>query len=93
MTNFLVSIKIHIVIIFFHSSYSFLPNKSYLTDHYFQIQYSSSTSEISKINAGVPLGGILNFLIFKIFTVDQPAQECQQKYTLWGGEVNSIRLP
>uniref|UniRef100_A0A2S2Q7E7 Putative RNA-directed DNA polymerase n=1 Tax=Sipha flava TaxID=143950 RepID=A0A2S2Q7E7_9HEMI len=57
---------------------SFLPHplflliKSYLTDRHFQVHYRSAYSEITKINAGVPQGGILSPTLFNIYVADQP---------------------
>jgi len=57
---------------------SFLPHplflliKSYLTDRHIQVHYRSAYSEITKINAGVPQGGILSPTLFNIYVSDQP---------------------
>jgi hypothetical protein len=45
--------------------------KLYLSDHYFQIRYGSSLSDIAAINAGVPQGGILTPILYNVFASDQ----------------------
>jgi len=46
--------------------------KSYLIEHHFQIRYGSAFSDISVINAGVPQGGILSPILYKMYASDQP---------------------
>jgi hypothetical protein len=54
------------------SSALFLLIKSYLNNRHFKIHYGSILSSIASINAGIPQGGILSFLLFNIFVSDQP---------------------
>ncbi|KAL4119272.1 hypothetical protein QTP88_012105 [Uroleucon formosanum] len=50
----------------------FLLIKSYLTDRHFQVKFGSSFSNIEKISAGVPQGGILSPILYNVYAADQP---------------------
>lgn len=50
----------------------FLLIKSYLTDRHFQVKFGSSFSNIEKISAGVPQGGILSPMLYNVYAADQP---------------------
>jgi len=50
----------------------FLLIKSYLTDRHFQVKFGSSFSNIEKITAGVPQGGILSPMLYNVYAADQP---------------------
>jgi len=52
--------------------YFYLLFKSYLENRYFASQSGSFSSEISPICASVPQGAVTAFLLFNLFTLDQP---------------------
>lgn len=46
--------------------------KSYLTDRYFMIKHQEETTELHKIQAGVPQGSVLGPFLYLIYTADIP---------------------
>lgn len=46
--------------------------KSYLEDRYFFVKYNSETTELHKIQSGVPQGSVLGPVLYTLFTADLP---------------------